>query len=119
MTKVAFIDAAAEDELVGKLMAGGWRLVTAVSTMELEKLAEYHGIADVGDEELIKTQHPGLIGDAICHHQQGIGGTGQIFELVVDPLHEPMEVDTPLVLKGKTTMKGIHQVSLAASHPSP
>jgi hypothetical protein len=39
--RVAFIDAEAEDELVGKLRAEGWRLVTAVSPVELEKLAEY------------------------------------------------------------------------------
>jgi hypothetical protein len=39
--RVAFIDAAAEDELVNKMRADGWRLVTAVSPMELQKLAEY------------------------------------------------------------------------------
>jgi hypothetical protein len=39
--RVAFIDAAAEDELVSRLRTDGWWLITAVSPAELEKLAEY------------------------------------------------------------------------------
>jgi hypothetical protein len=39
--KIAFVDTTAENELVDKLRTEGWRLVTAVSPEQIEKLVEF------------------------------------------------------------------------------
>ena len=58
----------------------------------LEQLPEDHRIADVGDEELVETDHPGFQGNPIRYRFQRVTGAGQVVELAVHPVHEPVKV---------------------------
>ena len=41
-----------------------------------QKAREDHRIADVGDEELVEAEHPGLAGETVCHDFERIGPSG-------------------------------------------
>jgi hypothetical protein len=55
----------------------------------------------------------------VCHHQQGVGSAAQVFELVVHPLHEPVEVHAHAPVRRQALEKQIHQHGLAPTHPAP
>ena len=59
-----------------------------------------HRIADVRDEELVETQHPGVGREAVGNRLQRIGATLEIFEVRVHAVHEPVEVKPPFPGRG-------------------
>ncbi len=90
-----------------------------MAEQRLEQGTQQHGIRNVGDEELVEADDVGLVGQLAGDQLERIGLTGQSLELVMHPVHEPVEVDTQLALSGQAVKESIHQPGLASAHAAP
>ena len=81
--------------------------------------AEDHGVGDVGDEELIETDHPRFCGEPLGDDGQRVFLARQGFHLFVDALHEAVEVRADLFPERQRFEEGVHQVGLAATDAAP
>ena len=93
--------------------------VTPRSNSAPEQIAEQHGIGDVGNEEFVETNDAGLARGLFRDQLQRIGVVLMFLQLVVNPLHEAMEVAALAVLERQRLIKQIHQPGLAASDAAP
>ena len=101
------------------LDVGGGHQGDALIEQGLHQGAENHGVGDVGDEELVETEHP-IAG------REFPGDAGErvflalpVAQLAVHFLHEAVEVHAPLFLERQALEEYVHQVGLAAPHAAP
>ena len=89
----------------------------------LEQPAQDHRIGDVGDVEFVETEQPGLCGDAVGDHADGVVGLVAVLAFLVDaPMdvaHEGVEVDAALARDRRAFEEEVHQQRLAAADPAP
>ncbi len=81
--------------------------------------AENHRVGDVGNEELIEADHPGLGSETLGDEGQRVLLAAQGLHFLVHPLHEAVEVRTGLFLERQGFEEGIDQIGLATAHATP
>ncbi len=84
-----------------------------------EQSAENHGIADVTDEELVKTQHTGFAGDVVGHLVQRIFDVFQFRETFVYFVHDAMEVVATFRIDVERSEEQVHQHGFATTDTTP
>ena len=102
-----------------------WRIVRghdeddASGKQRFQQTSKNHGIGDVGDMELIKTEQADIAGNAFCQCFHRLRLVLQFVELAMHLMHEGMEVDATLALVGHRVVETIHQKALAAPDATP
>ena len=100
------------------LVRGSDQCYTAIK-QGLQESPEQHRIGDVTYMKFIETDHAGPFGKSICDPVQGICPVFQGRKLLVDGMHEPVEMDAQLVFKREAGKEGVHEVGFAAPHAAP
>ena len=91
----------------------------AVLEQLFHQRAEDHRVGDIGHEELIETNHPGFVGEALGDDGQRVFLAAEGLHLFVHALHEAVEVSADLFLERQRFEEGVDQVSLAATYAAP
>ncbi|MCY1429209.1 hypothetical protein D9M71_451170 [compost metagenome] len=98
---------------------GGRHQAHAVLEQLLEQGREDHGVGDVGNEELVEADHPGLVGEALADDGQRVLLALEGFHFLVHALHEAVEVRAHLLLERQRVEEGVDQIGLAAADATP
>ena len=98
---------------------GGGHERDAVGQQRLDKAPQQHGIGNVGDEELVETDHTGLTGEIRGDDSERILYVAKLRKPAVHPAHDPVKVVAPLVVEGQPVEKQVHHQRLATTHATP
>ena len=85
----------------------------------VEQPPENHRVGDVGNMEFVKAEQAHLAGDLPGDLEHRVGLALVFFQVVVNLLHEGVEVDAPLAPVGHRIVEAVHQEALAAPDPAP
>ncbi|KAF1068904.1 MAG: hypothetical protein GAK45_01234 [Pseudomonas citronellolis] len=98
---------------------GGRDQAHAILEQLVEQGGKNHRVGNVGDEELVEADHPGLVGETLADDGQWVLLALEGLHFLVHTLHEAVEVRPHLLLEGQCVEEGVHQIGLAAPYPAP
>ena len=104
-------------ELVRRLI-GGADHHHALLEHHLKQTPENYGVTDVIDEQLVKTQNLELFAQLLGQNVKRVGGTGQLKQPLMHPLHKVMEMLAPR-RDLQALVKLIHQPGFPPAHRPP
>ena len=105
-------------EIVGRDVRSGNER-DAAGEQAAKQRSEQHGVGNIGDEELIETDEARFARDLLGDEFQRVGVIGMFLQLIVDVLHETVEVTALAVLERQAVVEQIHQPGLAATDATP
>src|SRR5690606_30561876 len=98
---------------------GGRHQAHAILEQLFEQSRQNHRVGDVGNEEFVEADHPGLSGKALADDGQRVFLALEGAHFFVHTLHEAVEVGTGLLLKRQSVEERVYQIGLATANPSP
>ncbi|MNE26627.1 hypothetical protein D3C80_1200000 [compost metagenome] len=104
-------------QLFGRLVGGGDHRHPGGED-RLQQRAEQHGVADVADEQFVKTQHAHFRRQLAGQRLQRVGRAGELEQAAVHPAHEMVEVLASR-RDAQAVVEAVHQPGLAAPDRPP
>ena len=85
----------------------------------IEQAVEDHGIADIGNEKLIQNQQPAFACEPVGQDRQCVGGVRHAGQLVMDMIHEAVEMPALMRNIAQIIQEQFGQQGLAATDAAP